>query len=87
MKKQIKVSGYVELEEHQDFPKIGSKVHLADVVAEVDGDHTDRRKRRGGKVTLEQTAPATIESATLLKIEAPVDNQATLEDITEPGED
>jgi hypothetical protein len=56
MKHQVKVSGYIEVDE---VPAIGSELK-ATIVAEVDGDHRDRRKRKGGRFVMERTAPATI---------------------------
>lgn len=66
----VRFSGYIELEE-EELPAIGSRVH-ANIVAEVDGEHTDRKKRRGGKHTIERSAPATIlDESRITRIEAP----------------
>ena len=81
MEKRIKISGYIDLAEGAELPAMGSKIY-ASVVAEVDGDHRDRRKRRGGEVKIVRTAPATMtEDSTLDRILAPGpddENQGTL---------
>jgi len=79
--KRIKVSGYIDLPAGQDIPPMGARIY-GSFVAEVDGDHRDRRKRKGGEQKIVQTAPATMtDESTLDRILPPGDpNQASLEE-------
>lgn len=81
MEKRIKVSGYIDLPAGQEIPEMGSRIY-GGFVAEVDGDHKDRHKRKGGEVKVVQTAPATMtEDSTLDRIVPPGDpNQPELDD-------
>ena len=81
MEKRVKVSGYIDLPPGVEIPAMGSKIY-GSFVAEVDGDHRDRKKRKGGEVKVVQTAPATMtEDSTLDRIAPPGDpNQAELGD-------
>jgi len=79
MEKRLKISGYIDLPQGMEIPGMGSTVY-GEFVAEVDGDHKDRKKRRGGEMKIVQTAPATMtEASTLDRIVPPKDpNQAEL---------
>jgi hypothetical protein len=81
MEKRLKISGYIELPAGMEIPSMGSVV-LGSFVAEVDGDHKDRKKRKGGEMKVVQTAPATMtEESTLDRIMPAKDpNQAELGD-------
>lgn len=68
MEKRVKVSGYIDLPAGMEIPTMGSVVY-GSFVAEVDGDHKDRKKRKGGEIKVVQTAPATMtEDSTLDRI-------------------
>jgi hypothetical protein len=73
MEKRLKVSGYISLPEGLAIPPMGSTVY-GSFVAEVDGDHKDRHKRKGGVMKITQTAPATMT------------NESTLDRIVPPGD-
>jgi hypothetical protein len=79
MEKRLKISGYIDLPPGMEIPQMGSTVQ-GSFVAEVDGDHKDRKKRKGGEMKIVQTAPATMtEESTLDRIKPPKDpNQAEL---------
>jgi hypothetical protein len=81
MEKRLKISGYIDLPPGMEIPGMGSKV-VGSFVAEVDGDHKDRKKRKGGEMKIVQTAPATMtEESTLDRIQPPKDpNQGELGD-------
>ena len=87
MEKRIRVSGYIDLPVGAEIPTMGSKI-FGSFVAEVDGDHRDRRKRRGGEVKVVQTAPATMtEDSTLDRIVAPGPEDENQGSFAEDGED
>ncbi len=87
MEKRIKVSGYIDLPEGAELPAIGSKIY-GSFVAEVDGDHRDRRKRRGGEVKIVRTAPATMtEESSLDRIAPPGPDDENQAELGEDGDD